>query len=71
MRRKVELKVEANQEEEMPRLNTDTAMIRDTRSGNVVSGKRKRVKRRSSKNINKTMIVTVILVVLLQQLRGL
>ena len=55
----------------MPRLNTDTAMIRDTRSGNVVSGKRKRVKRSSSKNRNKIVIVTVRLAVLLQQLRGL
>jgi len=55
----------------MLRLNAGTAMIRDTRSGNAASGKRKRVKRSSSKNRNKTVIVTVMLAVLLQQLRGL
>jgi len=55
----------------MLRLNAGTAMIRDTRSGNVVSGKRKRVKRSSNKNRNKTVILIVMLVVLLQHLRGL
>ena len=55
----------------MLRLNDGTAMIRNTRRGNAASGKRKRVKRSSSKNINKTVIVTVMLAILLQLLRGL
>ena len=55
----------------MLKLSVTTAIIRDTRSGNAASGKRKRVKRSSNKNRNKTIIVTVMLAVLLQQLRGL
>jgi hypothetical protein len=54
----------------MLKLSATTAIIRDTRSGNAANGKRTRVKR-SSNHRNKTVIVTVMLTVLVQQLRGL
>jgi len=63
----VQLQVEASQEAKIVKWCVTTALRRDTKSGNAVNGKNKRV-RKTRKLRSKIVIVTMMLAALLLQL---